>query len=69
MPCHEPTSCIYSPRDFQKWAQPEVFGLQSAEESGLAFNFIRKLPRPILKTKIVRRKEWGLLGHVAACLV
>jgi hypothetical protein len=69
MPCHGPTSWMYSPRDFPKWAEPEVFRLQSAEESGWGADFIRKLPCPILKTEIVRRKESGLLGHVAACLV
>jgi hypothetical protein len=48
------------PRDFPKWAEPEIFGLQSVEESGLAINFIRKLPRPILKTEIVRRTLYSI---------
>jgi len=54
------------------WTEPEVFGLQSVEESGWAVNFIRKLPRPILKTEIVRQTVAdgvGLLGPIAACLV
>jgi hypothetical protein len=63
------SSCL---SNFLKWAEPEVFGLQSVEESGWAVNFIRKLPRPILKTKIVRQKVAdgvGLLGPIAACLL
>ena len=57
MPCHCPISWIYSPAPFPKWAEPEILDLQSVEESGLAINLIRKLPRPILKTEI--RGPWG----------
>ena len=63
------SSCL---SNFLKWAEPEVFGLQSVEESGWAVNFIRELPRPILKTEIVRQtvaNGVGLLGPIAACLV
>ena len=69
MPCHVPTSWIYSPRGFPKWAEPEIFGLQSVEESGLAFNFIRNLPRPILDTEIVRRMEsaYWVVSQRALC--
>ena len=57
------------PRDFPKWAVPEIFGLQSVEESGWAINFIRKLPRPILKTEIVRRTEsaYWVVSQRALC--
>jgi hypothetical protein len=57
------------PRDFLKWAEPEVFGLQSVQESGWAVNFIRKLPRPILKTEIVQRTEsaYWVLSQRALC--
>ena len=69
MPCHGPTSSIYSLRDFPKWAAPEVFGLQSVEESDWAVNFIRKLPRPILKTEIVQRTEpaYWVLSQRSLC--
>ena len=69
LPCHGPTSWIYSLRDFPKWAEPEIFGLQSVEESGLAINSIRKLPRPILKTEIVRRTEpaYWVVSQRALC--
>jgi hypothetical protein len=54
-----------------------VFGLATSartgvEESDWAVNFIRKLPRPILKTEIVRQSVAngvGLLSPIAACLV
>ena len=69
MPCHWPPFWIYSPRHFPKWAEPEIFGLQSVEESGLAVNFIRKLPRPILKTEIVRRTQsaYWVVSQRALC--
>jgi hypothetical protein len=47
----------FTPTRFPKMGRTELFGLQSVEESGWAINFIRKLPRPILKTEIVRRTK------------
>src|SRR5208283_4754646 len=57
------------PRDFSKWAEPEIFGLQSVQESGWASEFIRKLPWPILKTEIVRRTEsaYWVVSQRALC--
>jgi hypothetical protein len=37
------------PRDFPKWAEPEVFGLQSIGKSRRGVDFARRLPRT--KTK------------------
>jgi len=31
------------PRDFPKWAEPEIFGRQSVQESGCAINFIQEI--------------------------
>jgi hypothetical protein len=58
----DPTSSLDGP-------DPEVFGLQSVEESGWAVNFIRKLPRPILKTETVRQTEsaYWVLSQLALC--
>jgi hypothetical protein len=53
MPCHGPTSWIYSPRDFPKWAEPAIFGLQSVGESSGVVASTKIVPGPKLKTEIL----------------
>jgi hypothetical protein len=43
------------PRDFSKWAEPEVFGLQRIEKSRREVDFSGRLPGQKLKTEIVGR--------------
>ena len=69
MPCHRPALLDLLPARFPKMGRTGNFGLQSFQESGSAMDFIRKLPRPILKTEIVRRTEsaYWVVSQRALC--
>ena len=68
MPCHRPTSWIYSPRDFPQWAKPEIFRHVRMEKPA---------GHPILSRKCQGQNGngnspanvLGLLGRIAASLV
>ena len=68
MPCHGLTSWIYSPRDFPKWAEPEVFRSVRIGKGGWALGSIRKVPGPKRKRQF-SSECLGLLGLIAASLV